>query len=155
MPIWLRADGDFVEENVAQKMMRIQNHAGRLIFINKDHPLSPRSIQLTQKWIVSGAFKFWQHRPTTRDWQRNNTAGIDWLPFVQHRDVIYIKKIHSAGCFDFSQLCINGLQMLRHQNTEIPLTKERDRLWSEPPIEQKRGRLGDNEQHHLIKLKKD
>src|SRR5271157_5304860 len=46
MPIRLRTDRHFVEEDIAPKMVSVQNHARRSRFVTEDHPLSSRSIKL-------------------------------------------------------------------------------------------------------------
>ena len=106
MPIGLGANRHFIEEDIAQKMVGVQNHVWGSGFIDKNHPFFSRSIQLPQERIAWRALERWQHWPSAHNWQRDDAAGINRLPLVQHGDIVEVEKIQCADRFQSSDILL-------------------------------------------------
>ena len=155
MPIGLGANRHFVKEDVAQKMVSVQNHTWRSGFIDKNHPFFSGSIQLPQERIARRALERWQHWPSAHNWQRDDAAGVNRLSLIQHGDIVEVEKIQCADRFQSSDISAPGLHVLRHQDAEVPLAKPRNTFRPKPPIEQQSRGFCNREEYQLIELEKD
>src|SRR5271166_4510278 len=152
MPIRLRTDRNFVEEDIAEKMVSVQNHARRPRLVNEDHPLSSRSIKLPQEGIAWLAFERGQHRPSADNRKVDDAAGVDRLSFVERDDIVEIEKVQRAGGFQSSEIGASSFHVLQQKGVEVPLAKQCDIFRPEPPVEEQCRGFCDHEQNHLVEL---
>ena len=126
MPVGLQIYKYFIEERVAQKVMRIQHQTWLSRGIDNDDPLLAGDMQLQQKWIIWRAFKLRQHWSFVFNRKNDDAARIDWLPLIQHRDIVEVEKVQRADSLQFSYVRARRPHVSCDKRAKIPLSKECD-----------------------------
>jgi hypothetical protein len=150
MPVGLQIYKYFIEERVAQKVMRIQHQTWLSRGIDNDDPLLAGGMQLPQKWIVWRAFKFRQHWALVFNGKSDDIARIDWLSLIQHCDIVEVEKVQRADSLQFSHVRAHRPHVSCDKRAKIPLSKECDPFRSKPPVKKNRCRFCYRKEDYLV-----
>jgi hypothetical protein len=85
-----------VEKRIPDKLVRIQDHSGRVFPVNQHDPFLPGAVNSPEEFIRDISFDFRKYGFSIPEGQMQDAIGINGFAFALEGDIVQFQKIEGA-----------------------------------------------------------